>query len=169
MTQCVLSWEPSGLLSVPQSSHYSDKLHDFSVTISKCYKDVQSTNSLLPQIISFHVCFLSYPFSFSCDFIFFQWLFSLLWSEPHIKKKDLTQDKYIFSGWTNQFIGRKGQGERNHRNNSITYFYILCLVFELGKEHRSYINMSLKQMSNVKSICIFYFFICNLFTYLIDL
>ena len=38
------------LYSQRKSTRYSDKLHDFSVTISRCYKDVYATVSFLAQL-----------------------------------------------------------------------------------------------------------------------
>ena len=46
------SYEPSQLLSLPhsqrRSTRYSDRLHDFSITIPKCYKDVY-VNCFFPR------------------------------------------------------------------------------------------------------------------------
>ena len=46
------SWEPVQLVPLPfsrgRSSHYSDRLHDFTSTIPRCYKDVYVT-SLFPR------------------------------------------------------------------------------------------------------------------------
>ena len=41
---------PSLAASLEPLSHHSDRLHDFSVTISRCYKDVLSTVSFLAQL-----------------------------------------------------------------------------------------------------------------------
>ena len=39
-----------------RSTRYSDRLHDFSVTIPRCYKDVMSTVSFLAQLDSGILC-----------------------------------------------------------------------------------------------------------------
>ena len=39
-----------------RSTHYSDRLYDFSVTIPRCYKDVMSTVSFFTQLDSGIIC-----------------------------------------------------------------------------------------------------------------
>ena len=54
------SCELAGLVPLPfsrwRSTRYSNKLHDFSVTITRCYKDVMSTLSFLAQLGSGIFC-----------------------------------------------------------------------------------------------------------------
>ena len=99
-----------------RSTRYSDRLHDFSVTIPRCYKDVY-VNSFFPRRVKLWnslpvECFLLIflmiltvlspeltdcrfflnSLSVSCNLfcassLVTPWLFSLAWSESHFLKK----------------------------------------------------------------------------------
>ena len=97
-----------------KSTCYSDRLHYFSVTIPRCYKDVY-VNSFFPRMAkhwnslpiecfpltydlsgfkpkqtSFNCTFFLNRFSVSCISVFCisVWLFSLAWSESQLLKKN---------------------------------------------------------------------------------
>ena len=62
-----------------RSAHYSDRLHDFSATIPRCYKDVY-VNCFFPPTA--RPCA-----TFSCNSLPRSGLFNLAWSESQLKRK----------------------------------------------------------------------------------
>ena len=85
--QCSSKLAEFALLSYPhrKSSRCSDKFHEFSFTIPRCYKDVLQVQELIVSFclwaVSNQLCyvFFSLSSSFSCSS--FQWLFSFEWSQ----------------------------------------------------------------------------------------
>ena len=88
LTQLVpLSYSPG------RSTHYSDKLHDFSVTTPRCYKDVY-VNSSFPrnslEFSAYRCVLLTYDLS---GFKSKSKLFSLVWSKSQFTKKSCSSRK----------------------------------------------------------------------------
>ena len=84
------SSELAWLVSLPFSRDrsYSDRLHDFCVTIPRCYKDVY-VNSFFPRTATLWNSLPIQCFSLTYDL---KWMLSLAWSESQLKKNKMLEN-----------------------------------------------------------------------------